>query len=131
MELAITIVILLVLLLGTFDFGYGFLYYITIKDAAEEGAIYGSIYPSASCNDQLTARVRQSSSSPVINISDPATTQVVITRTGTTSGNLITVQVDHQYAVLTPFISNIIGSPTINLRATITNTILTNTTVCN
>jgi Flp pilus assembly protein TadG len=129
-ELAITLVILLMLLLGIFDFGYGFLYYITIKDAAEEGAIYGSLYPSTSCNTQLTSRVRNSSSSPAINISNPANTQVTITRTGTTSGSNITVRVDHQYHIITPFIASIIGNANLNLRAQITNTILTSSTAC-
>jgi len=129
-ELAITFVILLMLLLGTFDFGYGFLYYITIKDAAEEGAIYGSLYPSTSCNTQVTSRVRNSSSAPIINISNPTTTQVTITRTGTTSGNTITVRVDHQYHIITPFVATMIGNANLNLRATVSNTILTSATNC-
>ena len=130
-EVAITMVILLVLLLSTFEFGYAFLYYITIKDAAEEGAIYGSLFPSASCNTTLTSRVHNSSSSPVINISDPAITTVAISRTGTTPGSTITVTVTHQYNIITPLVQTVLGRTTMELHASITNTILTNTTTCN
>ena len=130
-EVAITMVILLMLLLTTFEFGYAFLYYITIKDAAEEGAIYGSLYPSASCNTNLTSRVHNSSSSPVINISDPNITTVAISRTGTTPGSTITVTVTHRYNIITPLVQTVLGQTTMELHASITNTILTNATTCN
>ena len=130
-ELSITMVILLVLLLSIFEFGYAFLYYITIKDAAQEGAIYGSLYPSAACNTTLVSRVRNSSSSPAINITDTTVTPVTVTRTGTTSGYTITVNVTHHYHVITPLIRTILNDSTIDLHASITNTILTSETTCN
>ena len=130
-EVAITMVIMLVLLLSTFEFGYAFLYYITIKDAAEEGAIYGSLHPSSSCNTTLTSWVHNSSFSPVINISDPSITTVAISRTGTTPGNTITVTVTHRYSIITPLVSTVLGRNDIDLHASVTNTILTNVTTCN
>ena len=130
-ELAITMTILVLLLLSTFEFGYAFLYYITIRDAAQEGAIYGSLYPSASCNANITSRVRHSSSSPAIDISNPTVTVVAITRTGTTSGYKITVTVTHHYNIITPLVRTMLGRTTIDLHASITDTILTDATTCN
>lgn len=130
-EVAITMVIMLVLLLTTFEFGYAFLYYITIKDAAEEGAIYGSLHPSASCNSTLTSWVHNSSFSPALNINDPNITTVAISRTGVTPGDSITVTVTHQYSIITPLVSSVLGQNEIALHASVTNTILTDITTCN
>jgi len=44
-ELAITLNIILLLLAGAFDFGSALLTYISLRDAAQEGVLYGSIEP--------------------------------------------------------------------------------------
>jgi hypothetical protein len=44
-ELALTITILMVLLAGTIDFGRAFFTWLAMRDAAQEGASYGSIKP--------------------------------------------------------------------------------------
>ena len=44
-ELAISLVILLILLSGIVDLGRVSFYYIAMRDAAQEGATFGSIYP--------------------------------------------------------------------------------------
>ena len=44
-EFALILVFLLVLLAGVFDVGRAFFAYIIIRDAAQEGAVYGSIAP--------------------------------------------------------------------------------------
>ena len=44
-ELALTSLIILTLLAGAGDFGMAFFSYVAIRDAAQEGALYGSIYP--------------------------------------------------------------------------------------
>ena len=42
-ELAISLVILLYLLSGAVEFGILFFQYVQLRDAAQEGALYGSI----------------------------------------------------------------------------------------
>ncbi len=44
-EFALVLVFLLALLAGVFDIGRAFFAYIIIRDAAQEGAVYGSIAP--------------------------------------------------------------------------------------
>jgi hypothetical protein len=45
LELAVSLVVLLILLAGVVDFGRIAFYYIALRDAAQEGASYGSIFP--------------------------------------------------------------------------------------
>lgn len=44
-ELAVSLIILLILLAGIVDLGRIAFYYIAMRDAAQEGASYGSIFP--------------------------------------------------------------------------------------
>ena len=44
-ELAISFPVILLLMLGTLDFGMATYSYLIIRDAAQEGALYGSIDP--------------------------------------------------------------------------------------
>ena len=47
-ELAITLTVLLVLLSGAVSFGMAYYSYVAMRDAAQEGALYGSFMP---CDD--------------------------------------------------------------------------------
>ena len=49
-ELAVSLVILLYLLSGAAEFGILFFQYVQLRDAAQEGALYGSMNPSTSSN---------------------------------------------------------------------------------
>ena len=44
-EFAISLTVMLILLAGTVDFGIGLFHYIAMREAAQEGALYGSIAP--------------------------------------------------------------------------------------
>src|SRR5512138_2139704 len=62
-ELAISLVVLLYLLSGVVEFGIAFFQFIQLRDAAQEGALYGSINPQ---NDTgILARVRNASQQPI------------------------------------------------------------------
>jgi hypothetical protein len=123
-EMALTATIMMFLMLATIDFGYGFLYWITIRDAAQEGAMYGSLHPGVGCEATLRNWVKGAATSPIVNISGLPDSQIVITRTGSTPGNAIKVDVTHYYHILTPMVSNFTGTPNIKLRTSVTNTIL-------
>jgi Flp pilus assembly protein TadG len=77
-ELALTLTLLLTLVAGAFDLGSAFFDFISLRDAAQEGAIYGSMYgliPYTANSNQsqiyaervakIVARVQQSSTTPV------------------------------------------------------------------
>lgn len=118
-ELAISILVLIYLLSGAVEFGIAFFQFVQLRDAAQEGALYGSLNPGA--DDEITARVQGASDSPI----DLTTITPVITYSGAQcEGNGITVTITYNHQVFMPFMSEFVG-PTIPLTATVTDTILT------
>jgi Flp pilus assembly protein TadG len=119
-ELAISIFILVYLLAGAVEFGLAFFQFVQLRDAAQEGALYGSMNPTD--NTGIIARVQGASTSPV----DLTTITPVIEIIGPKAceGNGIKVTVSYDHQIFMPFIPQFIGSPTIPLNATVTDTIL-------
>ncbi|MBU2610484.1 MAG: pilus assembly protein [Chloroflexi bacterium] len=121
-ELALTLLIILTLLAGTVDLGMAFFSYVALRDAAQEGALYGSLYPTDT--NGIISRVRQSSSAPV-NLSDISKVTISSsTPQGACRNNPITVTVSYNYQLSMPFIGPILGANTIPLSAAVTDTIL-------
>lgn len=121
-ELAISILILVYLLAGAVEFGLAFFQYVQLRDAAQEGALYGSMNP-GDLNGVRT-RARAASTSP-IDLSDTTTVTVTPTIIGAAcEGNAIQVTVSYNHQIFMPFIPQFIGSSTIPLNATVTDTIL-------
>jgi len=125
-ELAISLMVILLLLLGAVEFSLALFQYVTIRDAAQEGAIYASIEPTD--EDGIKYRA-QAAASDVVNI-DLATVAVSLNGDdyceGTTSGtpNSITVSITFAHPISFPLVGPMIGSNTINLTSSVTNTIL-------
>jgi len=74
-ELGLSITVLLLLLAGIVDLGSMFFNYMTMRDAAQEGASYASVFPTA-CNE-IEARVRANLRNP-----NPTDVQVQILMNG-------------------------------------------------
>lgn len=135
-EFAITLPILVLLLLGTIDFGMGIFSYSMLRDAAQEGAFYGSFNPQNTA--EIENRARNISprsedeifSSPIkLRDTDEIKVDVQILGEacqGATNGvaNSIRVDVTYRYPILMPIIGQLIGSGTIPMRGTATNIIL-------
>jgi len=122
-ELALALLIILTLLAGAVDFGMAFFSFVALRDAAQEGALYGSLDFTANSSG-IESRVRQSSSSPV-NLSDVSNVTVNFSTTGgACRGQAITVTVSYNYRLSMPLIGSILGSTTIPLTARVTDTIL-------
>lgn len=128
-ELAISLTVILLLLAGAVDFGMALFSYVAIRDAAQEGALYGSLNPTDL--DGIRDRVRATSTHPV-DLSAFADSQIVIETIGascegTTSGasNGIRVTVGYDYPIIMPYVGAIVGGQTIPLHAQVTDTILT------
>jgi Flp pilus assembly protein TadG len=134
-EFAISIVVILLLLSGAVEFGIAFFQYIQLRDAAQDGAVYGSI-----CQDKtkIIQRVRNSSDSPLdLTIeSGPDAVTVCVRKEGESGcnnntplvaspGDGIEVEVSYQHRVIMPF-ANLFtgGSNTIRLWARSINTVL-------
>ena len=130
-ELAVSLVVLIYLLSGAVELGLTFFQYVQLRDAAQEGALYGSTQTTRDL-DAIKTRVRSASSSP-INLAD--TTNVLIDITGSDPANNpkdaaltcesdgLTVTVSYPHKVFMPFMSKFIGD-TITLHASVTDTVL-------
>ena len=119
-ELSISLLILLYLLSGAVEFGIAFFQFVQLRDAAQEGALYGSMNPVDP--NPIIARVWGASNSPI----DLTTITPVITYSNPArkcEGESITVSLTFNHTVFMPFMSAIVGN-TIPLNASVTDTIL-------
>ena len=121
-EIAISLTVIMMLMVGAVDFSVAYFTYTALEDAAQEGALYGSINPMDTAG--IVTRVRSASTNPV-DLSDTAEVNVQVTVTGSAcEGNPIQVEVLYDYPVSMPFLGTIIGSQSIPLSASVTDTIL-------
>lgn len=119
-ELALTLTILLTLLAGVLDIGRAYFLFLALRDAAAEGAAYGSFDPLDTA--EIKNRVRRESPGGMISWDEATITVNIIGQACRGGGIEVTAQVD--YTLLTPFIGSIAGSQTLPLEATVVNTIL-------
>jgi len=129
-EVALGLTFLLLLLAGVVDLGRVFFSFIALRDAAQEGAIFGSIAPHDLMG--IEARVRSSSSTPV-ELTDTDNIHVATQFSGQPCGgtdpltgktNGVTVTVTYDFDLTMPLIGSVIGSQHFPLNAVVTNTIL-------
>lgn len=135
-ELAISFTMLMMMLSATVDIGRAFYAYIAIRDAAQEGAAYGSLNPTDV--DGIIEHVRHSSTDP-FDLTDVASVTVWVWPEGyeanknnpgswpastTCAGNGLQVQVIYDLNMMMPLITMIIPSGEIALTANMLDTIL-------
>lgn len=126
-EFSVITTILIILLTGVVDVGRVYLNYMTMRDAAQEGAVYGSINP-AHCH-QVEERVLSLVRSP-----DNVTVEVLVDgqdcfsaspKTQACIGNEITVNViDSEFPMIMPLANLFAKDGNIKLKASIAGTIL-------
>ncbi|NWG07385.1 MAG: pilus assembly protein [Chloroflexi bacterium] len=144
-ELAISLLVLLYLLSGVVEFGIDFFQFIQLRDAAQEGALYGSINPGVL--SPIETRVRNASDSPIdlsvtsgpqavtvtVKAYDDATGNEIPNLADACVGDGIRVDVSFNHQIFMPFISRLIGAHnntppnTIPLTGSVTDTILQST----
>ncbi len=128
-EFAISLTMLLILLAGVVYFGIGLFYYVAMRDAAQEGALFGSMNPTDAGGIQT--RVADAAGPGFIrDLYDAGQLSVAVTYSGAPcEGNGITVMLTHDYSLrwlpIGAFIEPFIGRDFIRLRAAVTDTILT------
>lgn len=132
--MALSLVFVLVLLAGIVDLGRMFWVFVTLRDAAQEGASYASFCPADIPGIQ--SRIRNSSTNPV-NLSDTANIAIIISPDCSSAanvaagicdvGDMISVSVSNPtFRMSMPFM----GGLNIPLSNTVGNTILTTTQTC-
>ena len=146
-ELSISLLVLLYLLSGAVEFGLAFFQFVQLRDAAQEGALYGSMNPVESSWDDIEARARAASASP-IDLTDVGQVKVSIyilsktaapTDLGTLvwengvqkattnldcEGNGVRVTVSFRHTIFMPFMPQVLGRSYTDLSATVVDTIL-------
>jgi hypothetical protein len=121
-ELALSLSVILLLLTGAVDFSIAYFSFAAMQDAAQEGALYGSINPTDTAG--IVTRVRSASTNPV-DLANEDVVGVIVTLSGDAcEGDEISINVVYDYPISMPFIGAIIGSQQIKLNASVTDTIL-------
>ena len=135
-ELGISLAILIFLLSGAVEFGLAFFQFVQLRDAAQEGALYGSMNPANVSG--IETRIRGSSTSP-IDLADGTRVTITISIDGIPStdtanygavaceGHGLEVLVKYDHQIFMPFIPAFIGNSKIPLNASVTDTILSPT----
>jgi hypothetical protein len=138
-ELALSFIVIMFLLAGAVDFGMALFSYVVLRDAAKEGATYGSMNPTDISG--ITSRVRAASPRDEgqfalypVDVDNDALVDVTVDWTdpslrcegvsgGESTGIIVSVEFDYQFSM--PLIGPILGRDSIPLRAVATDTILT------
>lgn len=132
-EFALILVILLTLLAGVFDLGRAFFAYMIIRDAAQEGAVYGSVAPKDDLG-AFEAAVANRVELAYLDPSNPAETPLDINLLGVqvdligsacaAPGNSVRVTVDYSFPIVMPFLGAIVGKQDIEMTAAAEDSIL-------
>ena len=125
------LVFLTVVLMGVLDLGRAYFTYLAVKDAASEGAYYGSAFPQCSneevavlpeyqaCGLANNIEFRVKNTAPQGGLVDWAEALVVTTYQSVSleAGQVLTVSVSYQYQMITPIVSAIAANGTLTLTA--------------
>lgn len=129
-ELSMMMIGLLVFIAGAADLGRMYFIHLTLRDAAQEGASYGTTDPSNYA--EIEARVLEA----VGDTLDPSAVMVTTSVTvppyhcagivpATLEANAVQVSAQYDMPIAVPFLGAVIGSDELTLTATVENTILT------
>ena len=114
LELAFVAPLLFILALGIVDMGRALAMSVTVSEAAQEGVIFAGHEPSDT--DAIVSRVIFSATDP-----DLEADQVTVTCL-TAPSDHVSVTVDYQLELMTPFIADLVGG-TVDLSKTVTGEI--------
>src|SRR5574341_2277930 len=121
-EFSLMAVALIILLTGVMDLGRAYFTYLALKDAASEGAYFGSAFPTCvSADDGCAApnnieyRVRHTA--PHGGLVNWDTVDIAVEAPDPVPGDTITVTLGYKYDLITPFVGTIVGGQSIQLGA--------------
>jgi Flp pilus assembly protein TadG len=140
-ELAMSMMFLLILVAGVVDLGRAFFTYIALRDAAQEGAAYASV----ARNDKdsfdndfcagIEARAKATSNTQIVSLVDTDVTVLyngkpcvdgLMDNTDACYGRAVKVIVHYpNFRITTPLLGTIVGSQTVPITASIVDTVLT------
>jgi Flp pilus assembly protein TadG len=126
-ELAVSVMIIMLLVLGAVETGMAIFQYVTISDAAQEGANYASIHPTQAEETDVTYRVYAAAYDVLPRLNTEGT--VTITPNGARCEGISIIGVPNSIQVTVKYDHKIIfplypSAKPITLKASATNTIL-------
>ena len=120
-EVALTMQLLLLILMGILDLGRAYFTFVALSDAAAEGASYAAIHPTNLT--EISARAADSSDGLVTF----APEMVSVEFDGDAiDSSVVTVTVQYDYPLLTPVIQSMVPNGVINMRAVVAQPIIMN-----
>jgi len=120
-ELAVMMVILMLLVAGIVDLGRAFFTTMSLRDAVQEGALYGAIDPTNTAGIKNHVLNTSGMVPDMIGVND-ITVEII---NAPCAGNRIKVSaVYSDFPITMPFIGAVLGGQTLSLSATVTDTIL-------
>jgi Flp pilus assembly protein TadG len=121
-EFSTVMVVLMLLLTGVGDGARALYAYLSIRDAVQEGAAYASIQPLDITGAENRVR---GASDYMDSLGDSIAISITPVVSGPQCSGIIKVTVDYpQFPLVMPLIGTIIGSQTIPISASVTDTIL-------
>jgi hypothetical protein len=133
MELAVSMILLLILLAGIFDLGRAAIAYFILQESAEEGIVYGIAFPT-DCN-QITMRIRKDIEHTIV--TSPVNVSIMIENNagGYTAcytipyaqvyaSKKMTITVTTDFPITMPFLGTILGRQYIPLNVSTNGVIL-------
>jgi Flp pilus assembly protein TadG len=128
-EFAFGMVVLLVLLVGVTDTARVMFTYLSMRDAAQEGALYASVNPTDTA--AIESRVRNTSNlmsglggSITVAVEPTVTGKLCFGETGGTSNGMIVTVTYPSFPLTMPLIGAIVGSQNVGIRAAANNKII-------
>lgn len=130
-ELSLVLIFVLVLMAGVVDLGRMMFEYLTMRDAAQEGAGYGAAYPNycADIKNRIMTNLPDTSYGVIVAIDDIgcesawAVDKELALPTHGCEGKDILVSISHSFAVTTPLLSAFTG-PNVPMHVEITSRIV-------
>lgn len=120
-EFSVILIVMLILLAGVVDVGRALFTFMSLRDAAQEGVLFGSLNPTNT--SAIEQRVLQTSDL-TRDLGDDLTISTTLSGNPCT-GNGITVHVLYDsFPISMPFLGAVLGSQSVPISASVTGTIL-------
>lgn len=120
-EMTMVTILLLILVAGIVDLGRAFFYFMALRDAVQEGAVYGSINPT------LPVEIKNhvlGTSELVAGIITSDDINVEIIGKACTGNSIRVTATYDDFKITMPFLGTLIGKQTVPIRASVIDTIL-------